>query len=353
MKSAAFSAVGYGPPLAKTYRNLFDPALTFSSLMAAHLKGRKGKRFTAEVIQFEMNLEGNLFALARELKTGTYRPGEYREFTIYEPKERLIKAAPYRDRVVHQWYVGNFIKPVFGPAFIFDSYACLEGKGMHRAAYRVQEFLQRAKRAWEEPYILKCDIKSYFFSIDHDILYNIIAQKIKDPKVLWLTKVILDSTENPGIPVGSYTSQWFANVYLHQLDMFVKHQLRVKMYARYMDDFVMVLPDKATANHVLEQIRSFLTRELRLELNHKSQVFPAKNGVNFCGYKIWPTHMKIRTESKRRIKRKLRKFQKKYKAGDMDVDDIKRVLMSWMGYAKHADSYWLIHKILNQFTFTK
>jgi retron-type reverse transcriptase len=353
MKSAAFSAVGYGPPLAKTYRNLFDPALTFSSLMAAHLKGRKGKRFTAEVIQFEMNLEGNLFALARELKTGTYRPGGYREFTIYEPKERLIKAAPYRDRVVHQWYVGNFIKPVFGPAFIFDSYACLEGKGMHRAAYRVQEFLQRAKRAWEEPYILKCDIKSYFFSIDHDILYNIIAQKIKDPKVLWLTKVILDSTENPGIPVGSYTSQWFANVYLHQLDMFVKHQLRVKMYARYMDDFVMVLPDKATANHVLEQIRSFLTRELRLELNHKSQVFPAKNGVNFCGYKIWLTHMKIRTESKRRIKRKLRKFQEKYKAGDMDVDDIRRVLMSWMGYAKHADSYWLIHKILNQFTFTK
>ncbi len=321
--------------------------------MAAHHKGRKGKRFTAEVIQFEMDLEGNLLTLARELRAGTYRPGEYREFTIYEPKQRLIKAAPYRDRVVHQWYVGNFIKPVFGPTFIFDSYACLEGKGMHRAAYRVQEYLKRTNRIWDEPYILKGDIKSYFFSIDHDILYNIIARKITDHKVLWLTKVILDSTENPGIPVGSYTSQWFANVYLHQLDMFVKHQLLVKMYVRYMDDFVMVLPDKATAKHVFDEIRAFLKSELRLELNHKSQVFPAKNGVNFCGYKIWPTHMKIRTESKRRIKRKLRKFQEKYKAGEMDAEDIRRVLVSWMGYARHADSYWLIHKILNQFTFTK
>lgn len=339
--------------MAKTYKNLFDQALSFSALLAAHHKGRKGKRFTAEVIKFEMDLESNLLALLEELKAGTYRPAGYREFIIYEPKQRLIKAAPYRDRVVHQWYVANFIKPIFGKAFIYDSYACLEGKGMHRAAFRVQQYLRRAHRIWEKPYALKCDIKSYFFSIDHDILYNIIAEKIKDPKVLWLTRVILDSTENPGIPVGSYTSQWFANLYLHQLDMFIKHKLRVKMYARYMDDFVMVLPDKTTASHVLEEIRTFLKRELKLELNHKSQVFPAKNGVNFCGYKIWPTHMKIRTESKRRIKRKLRKFQEKFKAGEMNADDIRRVLVSWIGYAKHADSYWLIRTILRRFVFTR
>lgn len=294
-----------------------------------------------------------MLALARELNKGAYRPGGYREFTIYEPKKRLIKAAPYRDRVVHQWYVGNFIKPVFGPAFIYDSYACLEGKGMHRAAYRVQEFLRHASQLWEEPYVLKGDIKSYFFNIDHDILYSIIARKITDVKVLWLTKVILDSTENPGIPVGSYTSQWYANLYLHQLDMFVKHQLRVKMYVRYMDDFVLVFPNKEAAQKALTQIKGFLSVELRLQLNQKTQIFPVKNGVNFCGYKIWTTHMKIRTESKRRIKRKLRKFREKYRAGEMDAEDIRRVLVSWMGYAKHADSYWLIHKILNQFTFTK
>lgn len=115
----------------------------------------------------------------------------------------------------------------------------------------------------------------------------------------------------------------------------------------------MVLPDKTTASHVLEEIRTFLKRELKLELNHKSQVFPAKNGVNFCGYKIWPTHMKIRTESKRRIKRKLRKFQEKFKAGEMNADDIRRVLVSWIGYAKHADSYWLIRTILRRFVFTR
>lgn len=337
--------------MAKTHKHLYKPALTFSSLLAAHHKGRKHKRLTTEVIQFEMDLEGNLFALARELNRAAYRPGGYREFTIYEPKKRLIKAAPYRDRVVHQWYVGNFIKPVFGPAFIYDSYACLEGKGMHRAAYRVQEFLWQANQLWDDPYVLKGDVKSYFFSIDHDILYNIIAQKIADPKVLWLTRVILDSTENPGIPVGSYTSQWFANLFLHQLDMFVKHQLRVKKYVRYMDDFILVFPNKEAAQKALTEIDRFLSTELRLQLNQKTQILPAKNGVNFCGYKIWPTHMKIRYDSKRRIKRKLRKFEYKLKNGEITGEQFAQVLNSWLGYAEKADSYHLVHKILRQFDY--
>lgn len=337
--------------MAKTHKNLYDPALTFSKLLAAHRSGRKGKRLTAEVINFEMDLEGNILSLARSLKNGTYTPKPYREFTIYEPKKRLIKAAPYSDRVVHQWYVNNFIKPVFGPAFIYDSYACIEEKGMHRAAYRVQEFLKRAERKWERPYILKADVKSYFFSIDHDILYNIVAAKIADPKVLWLTKTILDTTESPGIPVGSYTSQWFANLYLHQLDMFIKHQLRVKMYVRYMDDFVLVLPDKETARQVLGQIRTFLRDNLRLQLNSKTQIFPVKNGVNFCGYKTWSTHMKVRDASIRRMKRKLRKFKIKLHNGEMTGEEFARVLNSWLGYVKKADSYHLVHKILRQFDY--
>ncbi len=300
-----------------------------------------------------MDLESNLINLIRELKRGTYQPGQYREFTIYEPKQRLIKAAPYRDRVVHQWYVANFIKPIFGPAFISDSYACLEGKGMHRAAYKVQDNLRAAEKAWAEPYVLKGDIRSYFFSIDHDILYSMIAKKIADPKVLWLTKVILDSTENPGIPVGSYTSQWYANIYLNQMDMFIKHELRIKKYVRYMDDFILVLPSKEDAQETLEKINQFVTEKLHLELNRKTQISPLKNGVNFCGYKIWTTHMKIRTESKRRIKRKMKKFQQKYKEGDMEAEEIRRVLMSWAGYAKHADSYWLVNKIFNQFSFSR
>ncbi len=137
------------------------------------------------------------------------------------------------------------------------------------------------------------------------------------------------------------------------MDMFIKHELRIKKYVRYMDDFILVLPSKEDAQKSLEKINRFVTEELRLELNRKTQISPLKNGVNFCGYKIWTTHMKIRTESKRRIKRKLKKFQQKYKEGDMEAEEIRQVLMSWAGYAKHADSYWLVNKIFNQFSFSR
>lgn len=337
----------------KTYKNLFKPALTFSSLLNAHHHARKRKKYKKDVIEFEMNLEGNLIELYKELKNKTYAPGKYNEFTIYEPKKRLIKAAPYRDRVVHQWYVKNFIIPVFGKAFISDSYACIEGKGMHRSAFRVQDFLKVAEHNHDRSYVLKGDIKSYFFNIDHDVLYDIVSHKIKDPEVLWLTKVILSSTDNPGIPVGSYTSQWFANLYLHQLDMFAKHNLRVKMYARYMDDWVLVLENKEKAQEALIKIKDFVNNELKLELNKKTQIAPAKNGINFCGYKIWSTHMKIRDSSKRRMKRKLKAFQRKYTAGEMTFEEIKRSINSWKGYASHADSYFLIEKMFKDFILTK
>lgn len=339
--------------MAKTYKNLFIPALTFSSLLEAHYSARKGKRYKKDVIEFEMNLEGNLIDLYLDLKNKTYVPGKHKEFTVYEPKKRLIKAAPYRDRIVHQWYVKNFIIPVFAKTFIYDSYACIEGKGMHSSAYRVQEFIRSAEYNWERPYVVKGDIKSYFFSIKHEMLYGLIEKRIKDPDVLWLTKVILSSTENPGIPVGSYTSQWFANIVLHELDMLVKHELKVRRYVRYMDDWVLILENKEDAQRALEIITKFVNKELGLKLNPKTQIFPSKNGINFCGYKIWPTHMKIRDDSKKRMKRKLKAYQRKYKNGEMTLEQITRSINSWLGYANHADSYRLIERMFQNFILTK
>jgi hypothetical protein len=335
--------------LAKTYKNLYDPALTFSHLLAAHRKGKKRKTLTAQVIKFEMDLEPNIFSLYRELESLTYTPGGYKERIIYEPKKRLIKAAPYRDRVVHQWYIGNFIKPIFGSAFIFDTYACLDGKGTHRAAAKVQQDLMKAMSLWPDPYVIKGDIKDYFASILHSIIYNIVASKIVDPKVLWLTKVILDSVPDPGIPVGSYTSQWFANLVLHQLDMFVKHELKVKFHVRYMDDWALILPDKDTARETLDRITEFLTANLKLQLNSKTQILPAKNGVNFCGYKIKATHMKVRDDCKRKFKRKLRRFRVKLKNREMTGKQFSQVVNSTLGHIGHADSYQLVNKILRQF----
>ena len=339
--------------MAKTYKNLFEPVLTFSSLLDAHNSARKGKRFKKDVIEFEMNLEGNIIALFTELKNKTYTPGEYLEFEVFEPKRRLIRAAPYRDRVVHQWYVKNFIIPVFSKTFIYDSYACIEGKGMHSSAFRVQDFMRTAGYNWERPYVLKGDIKSYFFSIRHELLYNLIERRIKDPDVLWLTKVILSSTENPGIPVGSYTSQWFANIFLHELDMLAKHELRVKAYVRYMDDWVLIFKDKEEAQEALKIITKFVNEELQLTLNPNTQIFPMKNGINFCGYKIWPTHMKIRDDSKRRMKRKLKAFQRKYAKGEMTLEEITRSINSWKGYAGHANSYLLMEKMFKNFVLIK
>lgn len=339
--------------MAKTYKRLFIPALTFSKLLEAHYSARRGKRFKKDVIEFEIDLESNIIKLYKELKSGSYTQGTFKEFIVYEPKKRLIKAAPYRDRVVHQWYVNNFIIPVFGKTFIHDSYACIEGKGMHRSAFRVQEFLRRAEHNWDKPYLIKGDIASYFFSIDHDILYGLIAKKIQDKDVLNLTKAILKSTDNPGIPVGSYTSQWFANIYLHQLDMFVKHELKVKMYARYMDDWILLFENKKQAQETLIKINKFITERLRLTLNKNTQISPVKNGVNFCGYKTWSSHMKIRDDSKKRMKKKMKSFQRRYARGEITLEEIRRSVNSWLGYANHADSYDLIEKMFDNFILTK
>ena len=220
-------------------------------------------------------------------------------FYVTEPKLRRIEKSIYIDRIVHRWYVDNFMKEYFIKSFINTSYASLENRGMHKACINVQNTMKHCKRIWNNYYIIKMDIAKYFQNIDKSILYNILQRKIKDKKLLWLTKEILYSNGvEKGLPIGNYTSQCFANIYLNELDQYAKHYLKLKYYYRYMDDVVVMARNKKEAIQKLQQIREFLTTNLKLELNSKTQIFKSSQGVNFCGYKINEYRLKIRTKGK-------------------------------------------------------
>ena len=324
----------------KTIRNVYDDAVSFEKLLAAHKKARCGKREKKEIIIFELNLESEILRLENELKHGTYKHGDYREFKIYEPKERVIKASKYSDRVMHQWYVENFIKPYFVPQFIQNSYAGIETRGMHKASKDVQKAMRTAKAKWENYYILKMDITKYFQNIDKKILWEILKRKIKDRKLLWLTREIILSTEGmKGLPLGNYTSQMFANIYLNELDQYAKHKLKCKYYFRYMDDIVILCENKEIAQNTLKEITKLLDERLKLSLNSKTKIFKSVQGVNFCGYKINEHRLKIRNTSKYRMKRKLKKYTRQLKDGEITLPEIQRSIAGWLGYVKHADSY--------------
>lgn len=327
----------------KTISDIYDDAVSFGKLLKSHKKARRGKREKKEVILFELNLETEILNLEKELKLGRYKTGNYKSFKVYEPKERIIMAASYRDRVVHQWYVENFIEPYFVPQFIETSYAGIKTRGMHKASKDVQKAMKIAKNKWNEYYILKMDVTKYFRNIDKRILWDIIKRKIKDRKLLWLTKVILMSTEGTkGLPLGNYTSQMFANIYLKELDQYAKHILKCKYYFRYMDDIVIICKNKTVAQNNLQMLSEFAKTNLKLTFNSKTKIFKNIQGVNFCGYKINEYRFKIRNQSKYRMKRKLKLYTKQLKNGKITLLEIQRSIAGWTGYVKHADTFNLM-----------
>lgn len=330
----------------KTIRNEYDKYLTFENLMKAHKKSRKGKNYRENIIKFNLKQEEYIMYLYNELKNLTYKHGKYREFYVKEPKLRKIEASKYIDRVVHTWYVESFLKNTFMKQFLPTSYACVEEKGMHRAALDVQKGMVKCKNKYGEYYILKMDVTKFFPSINKDILFNIMKRKIKDKKVLWLTKEIIYSTGNgEGIPIGNYTSQIFANIYLNEVDQYIKNILKVKLYYRYMDDSIILVETKEEAKYILEKIEIFLNEKLKLNLNSKTNIFKSKQGVNFCGYKINEYRMKIRSKGKKKIKRKINFLKNEIKYKRMTSKDAKKYLCGHFGYIKYANCYNLINKL--------
>ena len=319
----------------KTIRNEFDKKLSYENLLKAHKLSRKGKGYREEVILFNLKQEEYAMWLYEKLNNMTYKHGKYTTFYIYEPKLRKIEKSRYIDRIVHRWVVDNFLIPHFVPTFINTTYACLKDRGMHRACLDLQKAMLHCERKWDNYYILKMDVKKYFQNIDKEILYEILKRKIYDKKLLWLLKEIIYSNEGEkGLPIGNYTSQMFANIYLNEMDQYIKHELHCKYAFRYMDDAVILLKTKEEAKDALEKITIFLIDKLELELNSKTQIFKNTQGVNFCGYKINEYRLKIRTKGKKKLKKKVKKLKCAVKNREMSSKEAKKYLCGHIGYIK-------------------
>lgn len=339
------------------------------------MKARKGKRYKDEILKFGCNPEERLLKLRKELLCQSYRHGGYREFIVHDSKKRHIKAAPFRDRVVHH-ALCNVIEPIFDKGFIDDSYACRKDKGTRKAVKRLKQFLRsaygqienlkkvtltdtsvsikdRGKETYKksELYVLKCDVSKYFDNIDHALLLDMIKKKISDEKVIWLTNMIIESINTnkdmgKGIPIGNLTSQLFANVYLNELDQFVKHTLRKKQYIRYMDDFIILGDNKRELVRVKLLVGAFLRNSLQLELHsRKSIVHPVWKGIDFLGYVVFERHILLRKDTVMRFVRRIRVYQKRMSRKELEYEKIIRSAMSWVAYAKYARSWKLRKRI--------
>lgn len=340
----------------KRINNIYDVNCTYSKLYEAYLICKRGKTSRLDVILFSLDLEKNLIDILNDLKNETYTFSNYKLFYVYEPKKRKILAATFKDRIVHTWYVNNVILPYFVPSFINTSYACIKGKGMHKAAKDVRKGLYICSKMYSSPYVLKMDVTKFFENICRDIVYELVKRKIKDKKVLNLTRKILDSSSNYdnfldgkigyGLPIGNYTSQLFANIYLNELDKYIKEELKVKLYYRYMDDMVLLLPDKDIAKYYLLAISSFLKDRLKLSLNSKTQIFKLNQGVNFCGYKINITGLRLRNKGKKKLVKKLKWIRYNFRNGKLCINDAKKYFAGHLGYIAHANIYGITKKYL-------
>jgi len=340
----------------KKSKEIFDKITDEENLYNAYKKALKGKgKYHVEAMKFALDEIYNLNELRMSLINGTYKFDGYTTFTVYEPKERIINAPHFKDKIV-QLAINNVLKDVYNPCFIFDSYACIDGKGTHKCVDRIQHLMRKAKWEYgEETAIIKGDVKKFFYTINRDILKNLLQKKIKCKKTLNLLFKIIDSADTIdilGLPLGNTISQLCANIYLNELDQFCKRKLSLKYYIRYMDDVILFVKDKQTAKETLDSIIEFIEINLKLNLNKsKTKIFPLEQGVNAIGYKTYPTHRLLRNDSKKKIKRKIKAMPHLIKEGKLTIEKAEQILNSWLGHAKHGNSYNFIKKLIMKNNF--
>ncbi len=331
----------------KTYRNLFDKIVSLKNLEFAFKNARKGKTKKDYVIEFESKLRENLLQLHTELKEQTYQPKPLKTFILRDPKTRKISKSTFRDRVVHH-AIYRVIESIFDKTFIDGCCANRISRGNLYALNLFDKYKRKVtKNNTRIAFCLKADIKHYFFEVNHKILLNILRKKIKDEKTINLINKILKNywDEKKGMPLGNVTSQFFANVYLSELDYFVKYKLKAKYYVRYVDDFVILHNSKEQLEKWKVEISKFLEQNLKIELHpEKSRIIPLSKGVDFVGFRNFYYFRLLR-------KRNIKKMQIKIKLFRDELLSYEKLLESfqgWNAYAKWANSYKLREKVLRE-----
>lgn len=316
----------------KRYGNLFEQAFTRENLYAAYKTAAQGKHGKRSCYEFEKRLAYNLDRLYTSIHDGTYRPKPHFCFTVYEPKQRTIFAPAFADLVV-QHAIYSVILPIFDRTMIDQSFACRPGKGTHKAADYAQEALKKSRPG---SYSLKLDIRKFFYRIQRTILRTLLERKIKDKRLVELMMLFTDHGEAVGIPIGSLLSQIFALIYMNPLDHFIKRVLKVRLYCRYVDDFILFNLTRREAIHFRARIVLFISKHLQLELS-KSTIAKTERGVNFVGYRTWKTRRFIRRHS-------LFKFRRAARKGKLAS------AASILGHAKRTHSLkFLLDKLRNQY----
>ncbi|MDP3997304.1 MAG: reverse transcriptase/maturase family protein [bacterium] len=329
-----------------TFNNLFPRLITFQNLHAACHEAAKGKKHTTSAADFLVHQEKEIFLLQRELVNGTYRPGAYRTFELQEySKKRKISAAPFRDRVIHHAFC-QVVEPIFDPRFIYHSFACRTDKGTHLALKNCQQYVRL------NSHVFQGDIVQYFASIHHRILLEILAKKIKDPRVMNLATLIVRSWHpktGRGVPIGNLTSQFFANLYLNELDYFIKFHLRQKHYLRYMDDFLLFGQNKHELQWCREVINVFLREKLALDLHpRKSLVYSRAVGVPFLGFRTFDRYRRVKPENIKRFLKRIKKLKQQYQQNKIEFKALPEAVRRWINHARYGDTYCLRKSLFKQ-----
>ncbi|MBI5304225.1 MAG: RNA-dependent DNA polymerase [Chloroflexi bacterium] len=347
--------------MGKIFYNLYQQVCHSTNLWRAFEQAARGKRMHLSVAAFEFDLEEQMWLLHKELTAQTYTPGAYHNFIIGRPKRRLISAAPFRDRVVHHALM-NIIAPLFERQFIFDSYANRKDKGTHRALDRCTDFMRRYR------YVMHCDVRQFFPSVDHQILRAVLARTIGDPDVMRLIDQILVSGAHVqareytmvyfpgddlfaaqrlrGLPIGNLTSQFWANVYLNGLDQHIKRTLKCAAYLRYVDDLVLFADDSRTLLAWRQAIIEFL-QGLRLTLHEtRAQPRPVATGLPFLGFHVFLDHRRLKRRNGIAFQRRLKTLAERWFAGEIETRELEASLNGWINHARHGDTWGLRRAVL-------
>lgn len=354
-----------------------DQIFSYANLLKCYYECRKRKRYTVNAAKFEIHFEDELLKLQKELKNHTYKPGRSICFVVTRPKPREIFAADFRDRIIHHVLV-NYLEPIWEPKFIDQSYSCRKEKGAHKAIKDLKRYIKKVNCNKRQPaHYLQVDIRSFFVGIKKHILFELIKKQVKNQEILWLAETIIfhNPTRNyyrkcqtslfdlipdhkslfkvspdQGLPIGNLTSQFFANVYLNELDQFVKHKLKVKYYLRYVDDLVVLSQDRSQLMAWRGKIDKFLQWKLKLKLHPQKQILQDINkGINFVGFVVRPDYILMRRRIVKNFKEKLWKLNKNLE--EFTEQEIKRVLSvvnSYYGQFRHAKTFGLRQKLWNK-----